>query len=226
MKPVMAETIRWLDRQAAERFGLTGLALMENAGRAVATILAQKYPPCAVAVFAGNGNNGGDGLVAARYLSRKKFDVAVFLLGDPGKLKPDPAANYSRLRETRALVHPVSGAASANELFRMVSPNTTLILDAIFGVGLTRAPQGIYEAAIRAINLAGRAGRTVVSIDLPSGLDSDTGKVFGFAVMAARTLTLALPKIGLTTGQGPDYAGIVDVIDIGLPQELLAPFRD
>jgi len=98
-----------------------------------------------------------------------------------------------------------------------------LLVDAIFGIGISSPVCGIFEKSIGAIN---RSQKTVVSVDIPSGLDADTGKVCGVAVKATRTVTLALPKRGLFEGDGPGYAGAIEVADIGIPRELLFPFLD
>jgi NAD(P)H-hydrate epimerase len=146
--------------------------------------------------------------------------VQVVLLGDPARLKPDPLLNFKIVSQMNIPMVLADGSAPEEELLRHCL-NAELVVDAIFGVGIHSPVCGIFEKAIRAIN---RSQRPVVSIDVPSGLNADTGQVYGVAVKAARTVTLALPKAGLFEGEGPKYAGEIEVADIGIPRELLLPF--
>ena len=194
---------------------------MENAGRSVSDVIARHYPSCKVLVFSGKGNNGGDGFVVARHLADRGYQPEIVLLVDPDQLKGDSLANF---RIIQAMGIPVMLPSASNEgvLMRHCS-NADLVVDAIFGTGLNAPVSGVAEIAICAIN---RSQRPVVSIDIPSGLNADTGEIHGVSVMATRTLTLALPKAGLFLGDGPACAGNVDVVDIGIPRALLIPFLD
>lgn len=221
MKKVLAEDIRRLDEAALRDYSISGLLLMENAGRSVSDAISKQYPPCKVLIFAGKGNNGGDGLVVARHLAGRGYSVQVALLEDLSKLQSDSLLNYSSAIKMNIPCALVS-AASEENLFELCQ-ESELVVDAIFGIGIHRPVCGVFEKAIRAIN---RSQKPVASIDIPSGLDADTGQVHGIAVKATQTVTLALPKRGLFEGEGPRYAGKIEVADIGIPHELLLPYLD
>ena len=221
MKKVFAEDIRRIDEAALRDYSIPGLLLMENAGRSVSDAISKQYPPCKVLIFSGKGNNGGDGLVVARYLADRGYSVQVALLEDPSRLQADPLLNYSNVIKMNIPCVLVS-AASEEKLFGLCQ-ESELVVDAIFGIGIRRPVCGVFEKAIRAIN---RSQKPVVSVDIPSGLDADTGQVHGIAVKATQTVTLALPKRGLFEGEGPRYAGEIEVADIGIPHELLRPYLD
>ncbi|MFA7255924.1 MAG: NAD(P)H-hydrate epimerase [Candidatus Omnitrophota bacterium] len=221
MKKVLAEDIRRIDEAALRDYSIPGLLLMENAGRSVSDAISKQYPPCQVLIFSGKGNNGGDGLVVARYLADRGYSVQVALLEHPSRLQADPLLNYSSVIKMNIPCVRVS-AASEEKLFGLCQ-ESELVVDAIFGIGIRRPVCGVFEKAIRAIN---RSQKPVVSVDIPSGLDADTGQVHGIAVKATQTVTLALPKRGLFEGEGPRYAGEIEVADIGIPHELLRPYLD
>jgi len=221
VKKVLAEDIRRIDEAALRDYSIPGLLLMENAGRSVSDAISKQYPPCQVLIFSGKGNNGGDGLVVARYLADRGYSVQVALLEHPSRLQADPLLNYSSVIKMNIPCVRVS-AASEEKLFGLCQ-ESELVVDAIFGIGIRRPVCGVFEKAIRAIN---RSQKPVVSVDIPSGLDADTGQVHGIAVKATQTVTLALPKRGLFEGEGPRYAGEIEVADIGIPHELLRPYLD
>jgi NAD(P)H-hydrate epimerase len=189
---------------------------MENAGRLVAEEV-KKILRCSqgrkVLVIAGTGNNGGDGFVAARYLLNSGFRVKIFLAGTPARLTPDAALN---LRIAKKLRIPISMAfrLSAPALLREFA-KADVIIDALFGTGLSRTIDGKYRALIDAMNAS---GRPLIAIDVPSGLDGTTGRIWGVAVKARMTVTLAHPKKGLFVGEGPRCTGRVVCADIGIPQ--------
>jgi ADP-dependent NAD(P)H-hydrate dehydratase / NAD(P)H-hydrate epimerase len=218
---ISAAEIHKMDESALRDYSMPGLLLMENAGRSVSEIISKEYKPCKVLIFSGKGNNGGDGLVVARHLANHGYSVQVALLEDPAGLKGDPLLNFqilSKMNISRVLMATIS-----EEEISVYCRKSDLVVDAIFGVGIHSSVGGIFEKAIHAIN--GRQ-RPVVSIDIPSGLDADTGQVHGVAVKATKTVTLALPKRGLFVGEGPRYAGEIEVADIGIPRELLLPFMN
>ncbi|HPW76808.1 MAG: Bifunctional NAD(P)H-hydrate repair enzyme Nnr [Candidatus Omnitrophica bacterium ADurb.Bin292] len=220
MKAVTAEQMRWIDRQSAERFGVDSRQLMENAGRAVADLVAGDFQPCPVLVVAGKGNNAGDGFVAARYLSRKGFKVEVLLLANPELLSGASAANYQLLSNCPVCFHHAQGTETAQEISSILSP-AVLLIDAIWGVGFRGRVEGFYVSVIQAMNAS---GRKIYSIDIPSGLHADTGKVCEVAVKADVTLALGLPKAGFYLEEGPFYSGDVRIVSIGHPESLLQPF--
>ncbi len=212
--------MRRLDEAAIRDFGIPALLLMENAGRAAGDIMLRHFSPGKVLVLVGKGNNGGDGMVVARHLANRGFSVRVILLDVPSVLKPDPLLHYHILRKMKVpILLPEDRGLNLGAELR----NAGLIVDAIFGVGLHGPVGGSVRAVIRAIN---QSEKPVVSIDVPSGLDADSGRVLGDAVKATRTITLALPKAGLFEGEGPEHAGTIDVVDIGIPVALMRPFLD
>ena len=216
---IRSEEILRLDQMATREYGMPGLLLMENAGRSVSDVISREYKPCKVLIFVGKGNNGGDGLVVARNLANRSFSVQVVLLEDPARFKTDPLLNFSIVKKMN--IPWVLLAAVSEEKIFAYCQDSELVVDAIFGVGIHSPVSGIFEKVIHAINAS---QKPVVSIDIPSGLDADTGQVHGVAVQAAWTVTLTLPKRGLFEGEGPRHAGAIEVVDIGMPRELLLPF--
>ena len=203
------------DRLAQEKYGVASLILMENAGRGVAEEAermlrnARRVTRNAnIVVICGAGNNGGDGLVAARYLLNAGKKVKVFLLGKASKLKPDPKANINILKKMK---QPVKIVGSLRDLEDIKS--CVLIIDAIFGIGLKSEVKEPYAEVIRFLN---RSKKPVLAIDVPSGLDADTGRVLGVAVKARRTVTFVAPKRGFSRADGPSHCGKIIVRDIGI----------
>ncbi|MFH0986236.1 MAG: NAD(P)H-hydrate epimerase [Candidatus Omnitrophota bacterium] len=213
------EEMRKIEHSAFRDCGMPSLLLMENAGRSVSDIISLKYKPCRVLIFSGKGNNGGDGFVVARHLFNRGYSVYVVLMENPAGLPTDSLLNFSILKKM-GIPWAQLGEVSDEELSDQLN-KTELVVDAIFGIGIHRAVSGSFLRAILAIN---GSRRPVVSIDVPSGLDADTGQVHGVAVRATMTVTLALPKTGLFVGEGPQCAGEIEVADIGIPKKLLAPY--
>jgi NAD(P)H-hydrate epimerase len=204
---VTAGEMRSLDRYTIETLGVPGELLMESAGRATAASVLEVLPDGgSVLVVCGGGNNGGDGLVAARQLHAVGVPVRAAIVASPDRLSPDAAANLERARRAGVTV------AFCGPDFE---PRHGVIVDALFGTGLDRPVEGDAEAAIRRIN-ASRAACRVVAVDLPSGLHADTGQVLGAAVEADVTLTLGLPKLALALEPGRSLAGRVRVARIGI----------
>ena len=222
MRQVTCDEMRRLDQAAVFDYSMPSLLLMENAGRAVADALCREYKKSRVVIITGKGNNGGDGLVAARYLSNRGYEVQVVLLEDPLRLKGDTLLNYVILHKMHVPLFLLEGEDPEEKLASFCR-SADVLIDAIFGTGLDSSVYGISEKAIRVMN---ESTKPVISIDVPSGLDADTGQICGVVVTAERTVTLALPKRGLFLGEGPRCAGKVEVADIGMPKELLAPFLD
>ncbi len=194
--------VREVDRLAAERFAIPVSWLMEAAGWQVARQCRGR-----VYVVCGRGNNGGDGLAAARHLHRWGRLAGVACMGVAGLA--GPAAEQARALQ--AVGVPVDPEP--------VIRDAQLVVDALLGTGLSRPAEGRMSEWIGAIN---GAGRRVVAVDVPSGLDADTGRAAGACVRAAVTVTLGLPKPGLLSGEGPEHAGEVWVADIGVPFEAYA----
>ncbi|MCZ6464695.1 MAG: NAD(P)H-hydrate dehydratase [Proteobacteria bacterium] len=200
--------MRALDRYTIETLHVPGELLMESAGRAVTQAVLDWLPPgdAEVCVVCGVGNNGGDGLVVARHLHRLGVPVRIVLLGAPARLRGDALANW---RRAEAAGVPVEGA-------RWRPPRRGIVVDAIFGTGLAREVAGAAATAIRRIAKARTPECRVIAVDLPSGLDADTGQVLGAAVNADCTVAIALPKRGLTLEPGRGLAGEIRVARIGI----------
>ena len=195
-----AEAMRAVDRWAIEERGIGSLDLMERAGEGLARVIAETVADGPVAAVCGKGNNGGDGLVAARLLRAARREVRVLLLDE--NLSADAAVNLERLDGVEAFAPPrLEGAA--------------VVIDAVLGTGFAGAPRERARAAIDAINAS---GVPVVAADVPSGVDASTGEVAGAAVRAVATATFARAKPGLWIEPGKSHAGTVQVVDIGIPE--------
>lgn len=217
MRVVTGTEMREIDRETIEEFGTPGLKLMEEAGKQTALrakSLLNKTGERNVLVVAGPGNNGGDGMVAARYLHESGVPVRVYLL-DPEKLSGDASEQFERLKKLIDIESPsgkgVSDLADAVDW-------SDLVIDAVFGTGFSGEPKGAAKDAIDTIN---NYGNDVLAVDTPSGVEADTGKVKGSAVRADETITFGLPKLGCVIHPGASYSGDVVVVDIGFPQEVI-----
>ncbi|MGZ4147807.1 MAG: NAD(P)H-hydrate epimerase, partial [Actinomycetota bacterium] len=219
MRPILTPAqASALDRESQAR-GISVDTLMENAGRAVATVaeaLAGGTYGRRAVVVAGKGNNGGDGLVAARYLARRGMAVSVVLLGPPEALREPASTNLDRLRTRcpNVRIRPFSAATLRRELDR-----ADVVVDAIFGTGFRGVPE---NAAAEAIEAIGSTSAPVVAVDIPSGVNGESGAIEGSAVRADVTVTFGAAKPGVVLLPGAASAGIVEVVDIGFPGELLA----
>lgn len=206
--------MRELEKEAVERYGISTLILMENAGRSVAEGIERIYGTAfrRVAVLCGPGNNGGDGFVAARHLWNRGYDVTVVLCGHPARMKPDAAVNFTIVSRMGIplLQNPDPGA------LRRVFEQAELVVDALFGTGLKEKLEPPYPAVIRELN---RAQKKVVAVDLPSGIDADTGEKRGEAVRSHLTVSLGYAKVGLLAEPGAAHAGPTYIGDISAPRK-------
>ena len=213
---VTVEQIQELDRRAISDKGIPSLVLMENAGRAVAeqawTMLRRVQSP-GICVVCGLGNNGGDGLVAARHLFNAGLAVKIVVLGRVAQLKEDARVNAEILSHCGYRMQERPSLRSLVQTIRRAD----LVIDAIFGVGLSREVIGHFREAIALINQHARA---VLAVDIPSGLDGNTGRILGVAVQAKRTVTFTYAKKGMACGLGPKVSGKIVVADIGIPERL------
>jgi hydroxyethylthiazole kinase-like uncharacterized protein yjeF len=212
MIPLLSsEQMRALDKNAIETIGIPGIVLMENAALAVVDVIDERFGEIewvTAAVLCGPGNNGGDGFAIARQLHLRGADVDVFLFSDPAKLQGDALANFKLLEP---LGVPTFFVDNADELDLS---EYDLLIDALFGTGTTRAPEGVYHGAIRAVN---DSAANVVSVDVPSGVDASTGAVPGEAVWADVTVTFQYAKLGQMLPLGREYCGDVVVSPISIP---------
>lgn len=222
MRLATAAEMRELDRRTVEEYGIPGIVLMENAGRGLVDEVVRSWGPAAgrkFVIFCGKGNNGGDGLVIARHLHNAEAHVRAFLFSD--EMKGDAGVNLAAARSMGIDMRPVSGDLAAET---SAVRHADIVIDAIFGTGLTSEVGGAYRAVIDMINA--NAAR-VVSVDMPSGVDSDRGRIMGSAVHAHMTVTFGLPKRGLYLYPGSQMAGDVRVADISIPAEAVnaAPIK-
>jgi NAD(P)H-hydrate epimerase len=217
-RPIGAAAMRRLDERAIRAYGVPGAVLMDNAGRAAADLLLAKGKR-RVAVFCGGGNNGGDGLAAARHLANAGARVKVVLARPPAALSGDARVHWrpvARMRLPRIVYQGVEKLLQSLE-------GCDAALDALLGTGYRGPLREPYAGLVRALNLL-RA--PVLAMDAPSGLDADTGRPAPNGAVRARwTLTLGLPKKGLLQPRARRWTGPVSVADIGFPRDLTDPFR-
>ncbi len=219
MKVLTAAAMREADRRTIEELGFPGAVLMESAGmRAAEVILSFQPLPSRVVVAAGSGNNGGDGLVIARLLRQAGIPVSLWTTAAPGGYRGDAAMNYDFLRHSGFVVKHILDYG-ALEQFRADMDGAELAVDALFGVGLDRPVQGLPAGIIEAVNAS---PAPVLAVDLPSGVQADSGEVMGCAVQARWTVTFAFPKQGLMLQPGASLAGEVIVGEIHIPPFLAA----
>lgn len=208
--------VREVDRRAIEQFRIPGIVLMENAARGVtaaATEMLEGNCCAEILIVCGGGNNGGDGLAVARHLHNEGADVSILLTVDPGGYKADALINWEIVK---AMGLPASVAGNvAEEIGRS---SAVLIVDAIFGTGLSQAPREPFGQIVRAMH---QTHIPVLAIDLPSGLDCDTGQPLGPCVQATRTVTFVAEKAGFANPASRQYTGAVTVAGIGCPKELV-----
>jgi len=220
-EPLTCQQIREIDILAIEHLGIPGIVLMENAARTVAEFVYSTLvnPRRAnVLVLCGSGNNGGDGLVVARHLRNAEVQVQVALAVPPGHVRGDAAVN---LRIYQRLDAPLIDASTPDGLaeVRRAAEQADVIVDGLLGSGASGAPRGAVADLILIANGAPRARR--IAIDIPSGLNADTGQVATPCFRADATVTFVAPKIGFSTPAAREVLGRVLVADIGVPRELI-----
>ncbi|MGD9721640.1 MAG: NAD(P)H-hydrate epimerase [Pirellulales bacterium] len=204
---------RQLDRRAVEEYGMTGAMLMENAGRGVADTLCRLGIFGPVIICCGAGNNGGDGFVIARHLDLRGHAVRVLLVADPERLSGDAALNYHVLAKCDVPIHRCEPARLDQEL-----AGAAWIVDALLGTGARGEPRSPIREAIARINAQ---SAPVLAVDVPSGLDCDTGQAAQQTVRAAHTCTFVATKPGFVAPGAERYTGLVHVLDIGAPRKLV-----
>ena len=232
MKVVTAAEMRQIDQDTIEGIGIPGIVLMETAGSAIVRAIEQYYPKCQrIGIFAGKGNNGGDGIVIARQLAHVGRDVRIFLVSPPDSFTGEAQINLQiakRLTASFGLQAAPKGGLRIEEILTEAAlesdisldsiKSCELLVDAIFGTGLRGAVRDPIATVINAIN---RLPTPILSVDLPSGLDADIGHPLGTCVRADRTVTIGLPKRGLLMHPGAELAGKLEVVDIGFPEPVI-----
>jgi NAD(P)H-hydrate epimerase len=220
LRPLSRAEVRSIDKSAADELGLPTLVLMENAGRGAAERLRARLDPGdRIAIACGPGNNGGDGAVVARHLDSWGYGVRVDWFTDPGHLRGDAATQHSIL--SKSGIDQASITETSSDLDAIWS-DAAWVVDALLGTGLTRPVEGLLASAIESLN---RSGRPVLSLDLPSGLDADSGVPLGLSVRATFTVTFVAPKLGFAKPGASEYTGAVEVVEIGVPRVILKPFE-
>ncbi|TAN37674.1 MAG: NAD(P)H-hydrate dehydratase [Verrucomicrobia bacterium] len=223
MKVVSVAQMRELDRRAAEEFNIPSEELMDRAGDGVAEIVEQLadlggFRRPFVLLVAGRGNNGGDALAAAYYLKSDGFDCEVWIAGTKSEVKGDALKQLSRARQAGVPIHDLP----TKEDWDAAEPiGADIIVDGVLGIGASGPARGPAIGAIQFINACSPES-LVVSIDVPSGLDADTGRTEGEAVVADITATIGLPKPGLLDPAALEHVGVLDVVDIGIPPQVVA----
>lgn len=215
IKIVTGAQMQDLDRRTIGEARIPATVLMERAGSGLVACLEQTLGSTRgkrVTILCGKGNNGGDGFVAARLLHRRRANVRVLTMTPVSELSREAATKYRQFVRAagKSAVQSYTSQSRALSLLR----ESDIVVDALLGTGLSSEVTGRYGEAIDCIN---EAGRPVVAVDLPSGLHADTGALLGRAVRASLTVTFGLPKLGLYQNHGIDHAGLVSLVDIGIP---------
>jgi len=232
MKSLTRQLVRSVDRYAIDELKIPGVILMENAGRGVADAIesfctaTNGISDISVAVVAGAGNNGGDGYVIARHLANRGTKVTTFLISPAGKITGDAAVNLEIIRN---LGYDIRETAKRGELAGLAEAlrGYDLIVDAVGGTGIRGSLRGEVAAAVEQINAAANEKRPVVAVDIPTGLDCDSGEASGPVVVAAMTVTFVARKVGFENPASTFYTGEVRVADIGIdPQAILAKIEN
>lgn len=223
VKTVTREEMRELDRKAIGIYEIPGIILMENAGRNVAEEvlkMTNTMSKTKVAVLCGKGNNGGDGFVAARHLHNCDIPVSIFLVAKISDIlkDEDTGTNLKILLHMKVPVQEILLTTEVNSIL-MELCKYDIIIDALFGTGLSGDVRGPFKTLIDGVN---HLNRPVVSVDIPSGLDCNNGNILGTAIKATKTVTFAVSKRGFYLGDGLLHTGEIIVTDICIPKELLS----
>lgn len=218
------DQVRRIDELAVSKYRIPSILLMENAGRGAAEIIDRDFGPTASAlIVCGPGNNGGDGLVIARHLHNAGWNVGVLLTAPSDRFTPDAATNLAIVRTCSiALTEAVDAASQATALARM--PSDGILIDALFGTGFSGTLRPEAAELIERMNAVRR--RAIVAVDVPSGMDCDTGRPCPVAVRADLTITFVAPKPGLLDRAASPWVGRLTIADIGVPNALLHEVHD
>lgn len=219
MRIVTGKEMGNFDRQTIEEIGIPDVVLMEHAGLRTALEIAEMITPeTKIVIIAGKGNNGGDGFVIHRWLDRWGYRCTTLLLASEKEIIGAAGINLAILHNLQADIVEVHTQVDLLEFWQKMAPDT-LIVDGILGTGLKGEVRGLSRTAIELVN---QAAHDVVAIDLPSGLDAVSGQPLGVAIKARLTVTFGLPKIGLLLFPGREYVGRLKVVDIGIPEKVIA----
>jgi len=217
IRPLSRAEVREVDRLAIDEYGVSGLVLMENAGRGCVEILTGLGCAGPVVIVCGKGNNAGDGFVIARHLDLRGVPVSIVLLGSPDGLRGDAAANCEIVARSHLPIIDLSRQFDSDRFVAELN-RAEWIVDALLGTGTTGSPRPPMDQAIRLMNAA-KAKR--LAIDLPSGLDCDSGEPAEPTFRAEHTCTFVAPKVGFSKPAAAAFLGQVHVVDIGAPRQLI-----
>jgi len=213
--PLNRNQSRQIDTIAVEEYGMNGLQLMENAGRSLCDLLETLGLGGTTVICCGKGNNGGDGFVLARHLANRGHGVRVLLFAKAEELQGDAATNYAILRHCDA---PIEEVAQIDDSIEDTLQAAGWVVDALLGTGVTGNPRPPLDAAVRAIN---HSGNKVLAVDIPTGLDCDSGQPGEPCVKALHTGTFVTSKVGFEQEAAKPYTGKVHVLDIGVPRRVV-----
>ena len=221
VRPLSREEVRSIDRRAVEEFGLSTLVLMENAGRGAADRICDiSTRSDRVVIACGPGNNGGDGGVVARHLDALGRSVRVAWFAHMDKIAGDALIQHKILAASGIDQQEWPGPVDRVHLDALFA-EADWIVDALLGTGLARSVEGMLREVIESMNAS---GKPILALDLPSGLDTDSGEPLGLAVRASETVTFVAPKLGFARPGADAYTGRVTVVGIGVPRRLLEAF--
>ena len=219
MKIALEKDIREIDIKAVEKYHIPQMVLMENAGIALAEEVKKHVNKHSkIIIVVGMGNNGGDGLVCARHLHNESYLVKIFMIGNLKKLSKDANHNFEIIKHLNLPVEMINDIGGVKKLSKIIAYDD-VVVDCIFGIGITKAVEGVYELAINAIN---NSTGYIISCDIPSGVHASLGVVMKTAVRADKTVALCLPKVGNIMYPGAEYNGELVVKKIAIPKELIA----
>jgi NAD(P)H-hydrate epimerase len=214
---ITREQAREIDRRAQAEFAMSSLVLMENAGRGLADQFGALQLASPVLICCGTGNNGGDGFVMARHLDLRGVPVRVFVWGEVNRFSTDAACNFEILKRC-AIPIVVCGTDAAGERLAAAIASSNCIVDALLGTGAKGEPRPPLDTVIAQLNASPVAK---LAVDIPSGLDCDTGKPAAHTIRAAHTCTFVAAKVGFAFSEAKPHLGSVHVLDIGAPRVLV-----
>ncbi|MDP6178885.1 MAG: NAD(P)H-hydrate epimerase, partial [Desulfatiglandales bacterium] len=219
MRLVRASEIQEMDRLTIEEMGIPGVVLMENAARGATKIFLDHFAPADhshVLILCGSGNNGGDGFVMARYLHEAGLKVTVMVLSESNKISGDALINFEVIKHMHLKILEVPRQEEWVQR-RQVMKGSDFLIDGILGTGLNSPVRAFYGQVIEGVN---SSGKPVMSIDIPAGLNADTGQIMGVAIKADLTVTFGFPKVGQLVFPGAEIVGRLTRVDIGIPDNV------
>ena len=210
------DQVRGFDAWAINTAGVPGVVLMENAGRGCAELIKQTLAENkgdTICVFCGTGNNGGDGFVIARHLNNAGFATVTVICGDPSNIKDDALINYRILQKIGSKIEYLNPAGGNEKKVKSLTADSDIIVDALFGTGLSGSLRAGYDILVNAINAL---RKLVIAVDIPTGLDCDTGLPLGAAIKAESTVTFVATKKGFANPAAKKYTGQIYIASIGI----------